>query len=72
VLADPGVQGQGASQGLARKRKIAPRFTASMAVAWSALPVSMIRVVSGQSSRAWLSSSTPSIPGMRWSETMTA
>ena len=59
-------------QGLLRKRKTAPRLTASAADFWSALPVSMSRTVSGEHSRTASSSSTPLMPGMVWSATITA
>ena len=58
--------------GLVRKRKTWPWFTASTAVFWSELPVSMIRVVSGASLATSFSTSRPLRPGMRMSATITA
>jgi hypothetical protein len=62
----------GGPQGLTRNRKTCPWFTAAWAVARSALPVSMMRTLSGASAWARLSNSTPFIPGISMSATTTA
>ncbi len=49
-----------------------PWFTASTLVCRSALPVSIMRTVSGDCLRTSLSSSMPFMPGMRISEMTTA
>jgi hypothetical protein len=54
------------------KRKMLPWFTASIAVCWSALPVSIILTLSGESWLTHLRNSIPSIPGIRMSVITTA
>jgi hypothetical protein len=75
VLPASGVHGrlQGLlGQGLVRKLKTLPALTAATAAVTSAYPVSMMRTVSGRFSLAFSRKATPSMPGMRKSETTTA
>ena len=60
------------SQGLVRNRKMYPLFTASMAVFWSAFPVSIMRTQSGAAFLTALRNSTPFMRGICISETTTA
>jgi hypothetical protein len=59
-------------QGLVRKRKIQPRFTASMAASRFAWPVIRMRTVLGATSRTRARNRIPSIRGMCMSDTTTA